>query len=333
MERFRYRPIDLDLPSFRLVRLLKGADEPIRRELIYAWLSGDDALEYEALSYTWRGTTKPRDIEIDGMVLPVTENLSVALQHLRRQDQDRILHQVQQMGDIYSQAEQVTVCLGPAAFATDILLESLRTLQTQHIKSGGGAWMPADPRWLTVWLAVEPVLIQKHLNPETLQRNGLQTLLKRPWFKRVWILEEVANAKRVIVYSGTQFISGSYFVLVSTLMGASIGHHVQSALDFMPGPSRNHSWWSQTRDLYTLLTNLKKSEATDPRDMVYALRVISISSDRSIHKLHADYTKSTNRVVSEVRSYLFKDTWTKKDAINFFNQRGNEVWIAAAQKA
>jgi len=48
-------------------------------------------MDYAALSYTWGEARKPYDIVVNGGRLAVTENLHLALRHLRYQDQDRIL--------------------------------------------------------------------------------------------------------------------------------------------------------------------------------------------------------------------------------------------------
>jgi len=66
---------------------------------------------------------KPHAIKLNGKRLAITENLYIALRNIRIEDEDRILwvdaicidqknerergHQVQQMGDIFSRAEQV----------------------------------------------------------------------------------------------------------------------------------------------------------------------------------------------------------------------------------
>jgi len=122
MAQLKYQPIDLEGPSFRLVRLLKGNfDDAIQCELFQVWLRDEDIILYEALSYTWGSSEKASTIEVNGGELPVTHNLHVEMQYLRFEDKDRILwidavridqenikergHQVQQMADVYNKTE------------------------------------------------------------------------------------------------------------------------------------------------------------------------------------------------------------------------------------
>ncbi|OCK89825.1 HET-domain-containing protein, partial [Cenococcum geophilum 1.58] len=317
---FKYETIDLEGPAFRLLRLFKGRESEIECELCQAWLHDDSAISYEALSYIWGGTEMSERIKINGRTLSITENLYLALQYLRLQDTDRILwvdaicinqsnekergHQVQQMGNIYSQADRVILWLGPATYDTNVLMDSLKRLQEESIKHACKDWKLADKRWMDLWLSVQPTLRSQHPGLVTRQREGMECLLGRPWFKRVWILQEVANAKAAVVCSGTRSISARIFALAPLLIGAKPEPHCQAVLDIMPGSSRKESWWSQKRDLYTLLLKFRESKATDQRDIIYAL--LGISSDaRDTDNLRADYTKTVQQVVHNATLFLF----------------------------
>ncbi|KAF2182447.1 HET-domain-containing protein [Zopfia rhizophila CBS 207.26] len=303
MDVFKYEPIDLDGPTFRLLRLLKGREFGIECELFQAWIHRDRAIPYEALSYTWGGTEMTERVKINGKSLGVTENLYLALQHLRPRDRDRILwvdaicidqgnekergHQVQQMRNIYAQADQVIVWLGSATYATNVLMDSLKQLQEESTKHACTDWKPTSKRWMDLWLAVQPILKGQHLGLVTQQRAGMELLLERPWFKRIWILQEVANAKTAIVCSGAKSVSARVFALTPFLVGTKPDSYCQAVLDIMPGPSKKYS-----------------CKASDPRDMIYAL--LGISSDgRDINNLRADYMKTPQQVVHDSTSFLF----------------------------
>lgn len=242
MSVFKYEPIDLERPAFRLLRLFKGAvGDDIECELFQAWLQGDSVIPYEALSYTWGSTEMTEHIKIDGRTLGVTKNLYWALQYLRSQDIDRILwvdavcinqsnnqergHQVQQMGNIYSQANQVIFWLGPATYEIRVLMDSLKQLEEESIKHACGNWKLTDMRWMNLWSAVQLILKDLYSGIVTKQRVGMEMLLKRSWFRRVWILQEVANANIAVVCTGTRSVSARIFALTPSLMGVQPEPH------------------------------------------------------------------------------------------------------------
>jgi hypothetical protein len=320
MNSFKYESLDFDYPTFRLLRLCAGSGLDIECELIQASFVSDDIIPYEALSYAWGGTEMSATVYIDGHTLAVTENLYLALRYLRSTHEDRFLwvdaicinqnnyqergHQVKQMGNIYSQADRVLFWLGPPTDDTDALMDSLKQLEEESAKLACKHWGLRDHRWTELWASLQLGLMSQHWNLATRQRNGLNTLLDRPWFNRVWILQEVANAKRALVCSGKKSLSARFFALVPVLLDIQPKRHCQAVLDIMPGPSRKDSWWGQKQDLYTLLLKFSDSKASDPRDMIFAL--LGIASDaREMQLLRADYGKTVRQVLQEAILVLF----------------------------
>jgi hypothetical protein len=161
-EEFSYNRIDMDRPSFRLIRLLNGSTTDICCELLEAYFDevNDGGIPYDALSYTWGDVEKNATIKINGMKARVTENLFMALHHLRPMEGYRILwidavcidqghdkeksHQVQQMGDIYRRAEIVIVWLGTGSEDSDTLMEFLRTLPSNAKVHSAGQLLSRD---------------------------------------------------------------------------------------------------------------------------------------------------------------------------------------------
>jgi hypothetical protein len=320
MDAYEYRPIDLEGPAFRLLRLLKGVGSDIECELFEAWLNIEDLVQYEAVSYTWGGTELSASVQIDGKNLDITDNLYLALYYLRRSGEDRILwvdaicidqsnrkergHQVRQMGGVYSQAERVVVWLGPATDYTNVLMDSLKRLEQESNKLVYKDWALSDRRWQDLWRSLQLELQSQHWNMAARQRAGLESLLRQPWFKRIWILQEVANAKRAIVCSGVKSVSTRIFVLAPSLVHTKVEPGCQAVLDIMPGPSRRESWWNMKPDLYTLLLKFTGSKAGDPRDMIYALLgICSDALDTSV--IIVDYSKEPKQVISDAALFLF----------------------------
>ncbi|KAF2730690.1 HET-domain-containing protein, partial [Polyplosphaeria fusca] len=311
MDTFNYQPIDLDRPAFRLLQLFKGEGPDLECILYQAFLDGEDTIPYHALSYTWGSTEKSSTMEVDGEMLSVTENLYTALQHLRRKDVDQILwvdaicidqdnevergHQVQQMCVIYSQAQEVIVWLGQATDETDIFMNSLGRLEEYSSNYDHRNWNLRD--WDQFWKFVPQ-------DPGRILRKGLGLLLQRPWFKRVWILQEVASAKTARVQCGTKSVKAQTFTLAPPLIGTTPERHCKAVLEIMPGCLRKESWWNEKRGLYNLLQKFGASEASDPRDNVYAL--LGLSTDaQGPHSLRPDYTKNVQEVINNTYLFLF----------------------------
>ncbi|EUC41411.1 hypothetical protein COCMIDRAFT_8874 [Bipolaris oryzae ATCC 44560] len=311
MDIYVYEPIDLERPAFRLLQLLRGRGSTIECMLYQAYLDGTDTIPYNALSYTWGGTNKTSTVTVNGKTLDVTENLYSALRHLRSEDVDRVFwvdaicidqdneiergHQVQQMCKIYSHAEEVVVWLGQPTAETNVLMDSLRQLEEYSLMYAHRHWDLAQ--WAKFWRSVPQ-------NPYFEPRQGLDLLLSRPWFRRVWILQEIANVKKASVWCGIKSVKAHIFALAPSLIGIKPERHCQAVLDIMPGHLREETWWCESRDLYNLLLKFRESNASDPRDKIYAL--LGISSDAcDTDSLRPTYTKDLQTVIRDTSLFLF----------------------------
>ena len=165
-----------------------------------------DGVPYSALSYAWGSNEKLYSIIVDDSVLEVTSNLFEALQHIRSDLEDRILwidaicidqgneiekgHQVKQMGRIYKEADQVLVWLGVGKRLSGHLMELMKRVEEDSITIQGDWRVSAQTR-----LILETESTQRKI------REDLELLLRQPWFHRIWILQEAANARVATVRS------------------------------------------------------------------------------------------------------------------------------------
>lgn len=292
MERYRYKPIDLSSDAIRIVRLCRGYHtEGIRCELFEAYLDQIEGVSYEAVSYTWGNQSKEATILLDGKEALVTGNLFAALSCLRLVGEDKILwidalcidqgndlekgHQVSRMKLIYEYAERVIIWLGPSNDDIDVLMDSARELEKRDLHQVG------KRSWSETWQIMMNRSKDFDSDFVSRRRTGLQELLRRAWFRRVWIIQEVAVANRATIRCGWRSVPTKIFALLPQLMEQTVDPHVQAVLDVMPGPSRRNvdSWWSRERNLMSLLAKFQDSESKDPRDFVYAL--LGVSSDYS----------------------------------------------------
>ena len=185
------------------MRLLNGiSSDPIRCDVFDMPLHEiRGGVTYEALSYVWGSNETNEIIEIGGKSKGITRNLYDALHHLRHNDEDRILwvdaicidqsndmernHQVKHMGDIYKEADKVIIWLGLFADDSDLLFEWMEKLsdETRLIFSSGSEWKSL----IQFWMDFRPNFWPGMLTKMRAQR-AFESLLKRPWFRRIWIL-------------------------------------------------------------------------------------------------------------------------------------------------
>jgi ankyrin repeat protein len=349
MTDFKYESISLETSSFRLLRLLKGYDSPILCELFDPKQTPSGYIgEYAALSYTWGGQLKPCEIVINGSKLAVTKNAYLALRDLRYKDKDRVLWidtlcidqsndkekglQIQHMGSIYGNAERVLIWLGEATYDINYLMQYMKLLEAESAKLLSDGHKISSKQYVDIWSTITRHITadQNHLLIE-----GLQSLLHRNWFRRVWIIQETANARKAEVICGSESVTTGIFALMPSLLGVSPMLHCQPILEILPGTHRDSSWYSEKRNLSTMLMKFRKSEATDPRDKIYAL--FEISSDVSESGLlKADYEKSVKDAIFDTTLFLLniKDSdgpfdcfldWTLPQFFRNLNDLPNKV--------
>ncbi|RKL31101.1 hypothetical protein BFJ70_g9845 [Fusarium oxysporum] len=316
---FQYESFNLERPGFRLIRLSRGFKSQLKCHLFQAYLDEDDLIPYEGLSYVWGSQDTPDKIEVNGKTLAITASLHDALWHLRQTDEDRILwvdalcidqsnikergHQVNHMGEIYRKADNVILWLGYLNGDAALLKSAIDRFKSQLPPQAFRQWSREDSRWKDQWVRVEDGTKEYH---EKLS-NGLHNFMDNAWFSRVWILQEVANAKRAIVKCNLGNIPAKVFALLPHAMNVQVNEQCQAVLDIMPGPQKGSSWWNENRNLCNLLWKFRGSQATDPRDRVYAL--LDLASDIKDNRIRADYAKEEKAVIRDFCGYLFGEEW------------------------
>ena len=148
-----------------------------------------EAPQFSALSYCWGELSDQVSITVNDLGFPVTANLHSALKRLRsegvervwmdaicinQQDPEERSHQVRRMGAIYQEAIQVAVWLGDAQDTTEEGMNSL---------------------------SAKDIAIAYQMQSNSAQRAFYQLLLK-PYWTRVWIIQELAAASKITVFYG-----------------------------------------------------------------------------------------------------------------------------------
>ncbi|KAH7068200.1 heterokaryon incompatibility protein-domain-containing protein [Paraphoma chrysanthemicola] len=207
MEPFKYPA----LPSeeyIRIIELLPGeAADEIKFNLSVE-LRSHCKESYDAISYVWGDKRKLRSTVCCNKAMYITDNLYSALETIRAKqpgkstrlwadaisiDQENIQeknHQVKNMGLVYRNAGLVHIWLGADSngIAEDtfrLVLEYNTLLHLPNLFSPGPDTSAAEE-------------LSSYLNE--VQRLG--HLLRLPWFKRVWVVQEVALARSALLHWG-----------------------------------------------------------------------------------------------------------------------------------
>ena len=245
-------------------------DEEINCELVVR--DPDSELEYESLSYTWGDHTDRKLIQI---ITPgsgahksfaVTANCYSALTRLRFEDRPRILwidalcidqgnieeknHQVSLMSAIYSKATNVVIYLGNAGHDSDLAIDFINDCDNPSEDSSSLSYPKSD------------ALIQ-----------ALETFFRRPWFKRVWVIQEAILPSSGIVYCGEKSLPWS---AIQNFNKWNTDKKWLNQLPFVVSSikktlDQNPLRVNAGNAMLKTLLDARHCEATDLRDKVYAL--------------------------------------------------------------
>jgi hypothetical protein len=212
---------------FRLLELHAGKSEDTLEATLISFDIGN-APSYTAVSYVWGSSLGRASISIEGQLVWIPSNLFDALHALRTTTHNRLIwadaicidqmnmdernHQVEMMGQIYGTADNVTVYLGQPTEHTEEGMLSLRSLMDIAL----------------------PKL-----------EKDLADILSRPWFTRVWTIQEAALARNTTLMCGQYFITwhgdirtmrAIVFRIKSTVISPlySLGDGHTSTLDWSP---------------------------------------------------------------------------------------------------
>lgn len=219
--------------SFRLLTVSPGKpEETIFTRLTTAELPIAHGIGvcYDALSYVWGPQTDKVPITCNEEAINVTHNLHQALMQIRSESEEYVIwidqlcinqddseersREVALMGSIYSLARNVVVWLGPSDSDTAKVLELFSKLgrlrdfeasETYYLALGDRSYddrhstHDTDTQGGKARTKIKPILPPGAASIW----NAVENFLNRPWFSRVWTLQEVVLAPACTVYCGT----------------------------------------------------------------------------------------------------------------------------------
>jgi hypothetical protein len=288
-EPYQYSPLDEEAQEIRLLTLLPGSfSAKICVCLDIEPFTDDHVPKFEAVSYTWGSTENPVDIfigELGRKTLAVTQNLAEALPYLRYGDKPRVLwidaicvdqenlkergHQVKRMADVYSKATRVLVWLGLESENSAVAIDCLERIASKVKVDWATFQMSAltnEVHWANP--NVVPTLAEGEF-------VAISNLLGRPWFSRLWILQEV-----FLPIGDIKVLCGYHNILWSTVRTAIFFLYIKPQFRFDQAQeylTRIEAAWKLCEFRGTghriddLINQSSGSACSDPRDKIYAL--------------------------------------------------------------
>lgn len=299
----------------RLLKIQPGeGDDPIRGELVI--ISTNSQQIYDAVSYTWADQTGDSTRRFRAFIgtsyVLITRSCQEVLQRIRSRfytkcvwidsvcvDQDNLQergHQVQLMPRIYTRAKKTYVYVGPTTCKDDSLLETLAAGRVEH------SWGAEEE---SLWVA-------------------FNNFLRRPYFFRVWIIQEIALSLNPVIICGEKEFPWSVLqndTLLQSLpkpLSIRLRERVVSPLLSL-GKRRLRS----SAELTDLLQLGRHCESTDPRDRVFALLGLVVGAEAE--GLVADYGWHVAQVFTWIARYLAK-VGTAADLLGNVNMIRNSAW-------
>ncbi|KAF4988142.1 hypothetical protein FDECE_15172 [Fusarium decemcellulare] len=222
---FTYDPLIDDAKDIRLVELQPGkSTENIQCSI--ARVDINEAGDFEALSYTWGDLNNLQTIGCGSGTLSITISLYEALIHLRYEDKPRVLWadavcidqsnipernaQVARMRDIYAQAKQTIIWLGPETSQLGDIRSSISDSYGLFAASAIQDLNSVDESRHNIVQQVMPAAVElkKEGKPNLIDYDWkpLADLLARPWFTRKWVIQEAVYARQLLVICGDKMI-------------------------------------------------------------------------------------------------------------------------------
>ncbi|EPE28385.1 hypothetical protein GLAREA_09505 [Glarea lozoyensis ATCC 20868] len=314
-----YSRLDTSRREVRLLVLEPGASEGnVKCKLITRSL--DDNPTYEALSYTWGETQFNQSILLNGHPTTISGNLESFLWTISHEREEKVIwvdqicinqsdivergQQVQLMRDIYEKAEGLLIWLGLPDDDSDMALELIIALSK-----------------LEQNLLEVPTILAVAQTPEMLPYyQALQKFLGRSWFKRTWIVQELALSQHeIMVICGERWLP--WFTIARA--AENLEHHrlmwfsgntlfytiniaSVTSLQMLHRHPENNRLHQPRPTLFDLCWMLRAFQATDPRDKIFGFMGLATDLKRS-SSFFPDYTKAVVQTYLEFVRFLITE--------------------------
>jgi len=190
-------------------KYLKTLSAPRQCSTATAAVSRSDALQdrYIALSYVWGASTQNRQIYVNNQLHPVTDNLYAALEQLQhcvaikqgmrlwidatcidQDDLEERVAQIQIMHQIYFQAQNIVIWLGPETPSAKLAFTAVSLIADQQYEE----LEPLRPRQILIPFVLNSIVYPNNVPFRPSVMLSLWHLFSSPYWRRVWIVQEAA---------------------------------------------------------------------------------------------------------------------------------------------
>lgn len=314
---FHYQELDQNIDCTRFVKIepTENNKDPIVCTLVS--IAFGERPKFEALSYMWGEERSKEPIILDGVEFAVGKNLRDALEHLRNRARDTLFwidalsinqldiqernRQVRMMWQIYFRASTVVIWLGNKYLKYQGQLSELKSRQTDAPLSADLGIMSMENT------NQESTRIVDHQ-----EREMVRELISDGYWNRVWIIQEIGQARKKQVCFGDLDMAWDSFIHFITLHGDSGG---RGPLKLAHQLKEKHTGAHTFR---RLLEDHRHAECKDERDTIYGLVGLAVDG----HGFPMDYTKSLMEVWTDTMEFmnghgLFQESKRESDIIHF----------------
>jgi hypothetical protein len=383
--RFEYKPLQYPSTSIRLIHLLPSQSY-LAEALEFAHLSSPllchissvpitSCPPYKALSYTWGEPSQTHPIFISGHKYLITPSLATALKHIRhptdivtlwidqicinQTDLQEKNQQLPLMSQIYSGAEQVLIWLGPAADRSDLLMDvwdrvgrmaqawGLESYYTkERLPELGRITAKSDPN---DGKTIEFQNLCQTVGP-TFDIKAMDAWYGRPWFSRVWIVQEFCLGADAVFVCGHRKVPITLVFLARQIFDFYIGYtmdentprqRLQEVRSMIVDPTpplfaaRNRRRKFERNDgtgdsLLQLLQRLyvgMNAQATDPKDMIFGL--LALANDTNKLGIIPDYGLAVKQIYTKTSRLIIQNGELDLIGLSQFPKRSNSLpsWV------
>jgi hypothetical protein len=293
---------------------------------------------YVAISYTWGPPVFTEPVSLGGTVLMITPNLATVFQHARdldgtylwidaicinQGDKKEKAIQVEMMRSIFERAEAVIAWLGPAENGSDEVMEDFNEIGKKLMSCDMKKILDRmPPDQYTGKEAEVRADVRRKIRSERPFFSQISEFYHRPFWNRVWILQELSLAKHLTLRCGNKEISWDTFFKAFSLFltyPIPVKGQLTEYTEFLPSEfnplemvlstlkqRRARSHHETLPTLGAILNDVRGNlHARDERDMIFAL--LGLTGDAQEFDLRVDYEKSYIELYIKVGIVLLKN--------------------------